>query len=66
MRPGGLILADNVLTLGPRVAVYDEATSSESVRALRRYNRLVATDPRLLGTILPVGEGLSVAWKVTP
>lgn len=66
VRPGGLILADNVLTLGPRVAVYDEATSSESVRALRRYNRLVATDPRLLGTILPVGEGLSVAWKVTP
>ena len=40
--------------------------SSESVRALRRYNRLVATDSRLLGTILPVGEGLSVAWKVMP
>ena len=64
VRPGGLILADNVLTLGPRVAVYDEAMSSESVRALRRYNWLVATDSRLLGTILPVGEGLSVAWKV--
>ena len=66
VRPGGLILADNVLTLGTHVAVYDEAASSASVGALRRYNQLVATDPRVQGAILPVGEGLSVAWKVTP
>ena len=58
VRPGGLILADNVLWLG-RVA--DRTVNDPDISGIREYNRRIATDPRLMSTIVPVCDGLAIS-----
>jgi caffeoyl-CoA O-methyltransferase len=58
VRPGGLILADNVFWNG-RVA--GDGGGDADVRGIRDYNARIATDPRLTSTVIPVGDGLSVS-----
>ncbi|MDB5063827.1 MAG: putative O-methyltransferase [Chloroflexi bacterium] len=58
VRPGGLILADNVFWNG-RVAA--DAGGDADVRGIRDYNARIASDPRLTSTVIPVGDGLSVS-----
>jgi caffeoyl-CoA O-methyltransferase len=60
LRPGGLLVADNVLWSG---RVVDEAEQEEATRALRRYNDLVVADPRLEPVLLTVRDGVSVCWR---
>jgi predicted O-methyltransferase YrrM len=59
LRPGAVIVVDNLLWSG-RVA---RPTSGEatSTRALRAFNRRFLRHPRLLATILPVGDGIGFA-----
>ena len=58
LRPGGLLIADNALWGG---RVLDPTTEDEGTRGIREFNRRLATDERLRGTIIPVGDGLAVA-----
>jgi len=58
VRPGGLILLDNVLQAG-RVA--DPAADDESVRAIRALNDKIAADPRVDHVLLPIADGLTLA-----
>ncbi|MGQ0713485.1 MAG: O-methyltransferase [Gemmatimonadaceae bacterium] len=58
LRPGGLLIADNALWGG---RVLDPETEDEATRGVREFNRRVATDPRVRGTIVPIGDGLAVA-----
>ena len=58
LRPGGLLIADNALWGG---RVLDPATEDDGTRGVREFNRRLADDPRVLGTIVPVGDGLAVA-----
>lgn len=62
LRPGGLLLADNVLWGGKTAR--PAAPEDGATAALQRYNALAAADPRLLTTILPVGDGLSVSLRL--
>lgn len=62
VRPGGLILIDNVLQ-GGRVA--DPTVDSESVRAIRALNEKVAADERVEHVILPIADGLTMARVLT-
>ena len=48
-RPGGLIVADNVVRDG---AVVDADSPDPSVQGVRRFTELVASDPRLVATAL--------------
>lgn len=62
-RPGSLIVADNVVRDG---AVADAGSDDPNVRAVREFNALLASDPRLSGTVLQtVGvkgyDGLAIA-----
>lgn len=62
-RPGTLLLADNVVRNG---AVVDAASEDANVQGIRRFNDLVAAEPRLSATMLQtVGEkgydGLTIA-----
>jgi predicted O-methyltransferase YrrM len=65
VRPGGMILADNVLRNG---AVLQDPAPDTDAHAVQRFNDLVAQDPRLETTIIPtrngsgVRDGLSVSW----
>lgn len=60
LRPGGLILVDNVLWLG-RVA--DESAQDENTRAIRDFNARAAADPRVECVMLPIADGLTLLRK---
>ncbi len=57
--PGAIIAGDNTLMRGK---VVDANQTKASVQAMRTFNQLIATDPRLESTILPAYDGLSLAW----
>lgn len=58
VRPGGLILLDNMLQ-GGRVA--DPAADGESVVAIRTLNEKLAADERIEIVLLPLADGLTLA-----
>lgn len=60
LRPGGLVALDNVLWSG-RVA--DRSDDEESTRAIREINALIAADERVTVSMVPIGDGLTLARK---
>lgn len=58
VRPGGLILIDNVLQSG---RVTDPAAVDENVRAIRALNDRIAADERIDFVLLPLADGLTMA-----
>lgn len=64
LRTGGLLAVDNVL-MGGTVAENrsDGHWTEEQIGAAREFNRLLLADPRLVGTLTPVGDGVLVAVK---
>jgi len=60
LRPGGLILVDNVLWSG---AVIDKKDASEDTTAIRAFNTALQKDARVDLSMLPVGDGLTLARK---
>jgi predicted O-methyltransferase YrrM len=61
MRPGGLIIADNVLWSG-KVLETPKANDADT-KALVEYNTYVVSDPKVEVVLMPVRDGLSVARK---
>ena len=60
LRPGGLVLLDNVLWSGN---VVDDADQSENTVAIRAVNDHVAADDRVEAVMLPIADGLTIARK---
>ena len=60
LRRGGLVLLDNVLWMG-RVA--DPARNDPDTVALRRLNQKIHGDARVSLSVLPLGDGLTIARK---
>ena len=60
IRRGGLILVDNVLWSG---AVVDPARDDEDTEAIRAFNKARAGDPRISLSLVPIGDGLTLARK---
>ncbi len=60
LRPGGILLADNMLW-GGRVA--DPAERGDGIEGIRALHERIAHDPALRSTVLPLGDGLSVTVK---
>ncbi len=61
LRVGGLLVTDNVLWGGD---VANPKDRSKDTVAIRAYNERLAKDPRMLTTILPLRDGVSVALKL--
>lgn len=61
LRPGGVVAIDNVLWSG-RVA--DDANQEESTLAIREFNRRVHEDSRVIASLVPIGDGLTLATKL--
>jgi caffeoyl-CoA O-methyltransferase len=57
LRPGGLVVVDNVLWSG---SVIDEAEQGPDTRAIRDFNDRVARDERFDRVMLGVGDGLTL------
>ena len=60
LRPGGLIAVDNVLWSGK---VLDTTDTDEDVAAIRALNTKLHDDERIDLSMLPVGDGLTLAMK---
>ncbi|AOR36811.1 SAM-dependent methyltransferase [Streptomyces fodineus] len=60
LRPGGLVVLDNVF-LGGRVL--DPAYQEEQHLAMRRLNDLITADERVDSVMLPVRDGLTIARR---
>ena len=61
VRPGGLIAADNVLWEGD---VTDASKTDAETEAIRAFNRKLQADDRVTLSIVPLGDGLTLACKL--
>ncbi len=61
LRPGGLVMVDNTLWGG---AVADPQDHESSTEALRVFNKSLQSDPRIDLSLLPIGDGLTLARKI--
>jgi predicted O-methyltransferase YrrM len=60
VRPGGLIMVDNVLWGG---AVIDAEIQDRSTQAIREFNKKLYQDERITLVMLPLADGVTLAWK---
>lgn len=60
IRPGGAIVVDNVLRRGE---VWDPSITEEGTVAIRRFNDMVAADPRVEVVMATIGDGLVLARR---
>lgn len=60
MRPGGVVLVDNVLWRG---AVIDESITDDNTAAIRRFNDHAVNDSRVDLVMVPISDGLTMAVK---
>lgn len=65
LRPGGLLVADNILWNGEVIPGYvgKKKYSDEDTAAIAGFSRRVASDSRLYTSFLQVGDGVSVSVK---
>ena len=61
LRPGGLLLAED--TLFPVMEL--DSTWTRSVAPIQKFNEMVADTSLLESTILPIGDGLTIAVKMS-
>ena len=61
VRTGGLIAIDNVLWGGD---VVDAAKNDADTQAIRAFNRKLHDDPRVILSLVPLGDGLTLACKL--
>jgi caffeoyl-CoA O-methyltransferase len=62
--PGALVVADNVLWSGRTSGSRPGGDGDPRTEGLRAFCAAALADPRFVGTILPVGDGLLVATYV--
>jgi len=61
MRPGGVILVDNVLWSGK---VVEPTVADADTAALREFNAMVCADERVERVLLPLADGLTMARRL--
>ena len=59
VRPGGYIIADNVLWSGKVI----EEEKDENTQALHDFNKMILADGRVANVLLPIRDGLMVVRK---
>lgn len=61
VRVGGLLVADNALRRG---TVADADATGADTEGVREFNRLLYDDSRYFTTILPVGDGVLLSYRI--
>jgi predicted O-methyltransferase YrrM len=66
LRPGGLLVTDNVLWDGEVVPgyIHTPARNEADTRAISEYNERISNHPSLLTSIIPLRDGVAVSVKV--
>lgn len=60
LRKGGLLAVDNTLWSGK---VADPENTEPATRAIQRFNEKVKNDQRVIKSLLPIGDGLTLIYK---
>ncbi len=61
IRPGGLLMIDNVLRNGDAANPMSESTETQSIQSL---NKKLHQDSRIHLSVVPIGDGLTIAQKI--
>ena len=64
VRPGGLLIVDNVLWGGKALPNYPAKANDHDTQAVRAFNEQVRHDPRVVPLLLPVRDGLLLLRRV--
>jgi predicted O-methyltransferase YrrM len=65
LRVGGVVIVDNLLWGGQVAGEIRAPEQTASTQALREFNQLFVRHPQLLSVVLPLGDGLGYAVKVS-
>jgi caffeoyl-CoA O-methyltransferase len=60
LKAGGLLLADNMLWSG---RIFDGRDRTKATRGIREFTRRVQADPRWISSVIPIRDGLLVAYR---
>jgi predicted O-methyltransferase YrrM len=60
LRPGGVLIADNLLWHGQ---VIDSKDQSEATKGVREFTRLVTSDANWVASLVPIRDGLLLAYR---
>ena len=61
LRPGGVLIIDNMVWSG---RVWDKTEQDEATQGIRETTRLLTESPNWICSLLPIRDGLLVAYKV--
>jgi predicted O-methyltransferase YrrM len=65
LRVGGVVIVDNLLWGGQVAGEIRSLDQESSTNALREFNKFFVNHPKLRAEVLPVGDGLGYAVKVS-
>ena len=60
LRPGGVLIVDNLIWSG---RIFDESDQTADTQGIREFTRLITTDPGWIASIVPIRDGLLLAYK---
>ena len=60
LRPGGVLIVDNLLWHG---RVFDQDNHQADTEAIREFTRLITTSEQWITSLVPIRDGLMVAYK---
>lgn len=60
LRPGGILIVDNMIWQG---RIFDRSDRSETTEGVRQFTRMITTDPTWISSIVPIRDGLLVAYR---
>lgn len=60
LRPGGALLIDNMLWHG---AIFDGEDKTPDTEGVREVSRILTTDPDFISTLIPVRDGVILAYR---
>lgn len=60
LRPGGALIIDNMIWYG---RIFDAKDKSADTQGVREFTRLITTDPGWIASLVPIRDGMIVAYK---
>jgi caffeoyl-CoA O-methyltransferase len=60
LKPGGVLLIDNMLWHG---AIFDAANHTPDNEGVREVTRMLTEDPEFISTLIPLRDGIIMAWR---
>jgi caffeoyl-CoA O-methyltransferase len=60
LRPGGVLIVDNLLWGGH---VFEDGDSDLSTAGVKEFTRLLTTDPNWISSIIPIRDGMLIAFR---